>query len=231
MHATRRPQAVLFDLFNTLVPGGSREERDHVSRRMAEILGVPPAAFAERVRATFDDRARGRLGDLHRTLAHLVGGLGATPSAEAIDAAVALRLDLTRSLHAQTWALPALVELERLGVLRALVTDCSAETPMIWQESPLSRHLDAVSFSCVTGHRKPEPEAYLHAVEALDVEPSECIFIGDGGSHEPSGAAALGMRAIRFAPRHELAGAVIDQDSGWTGPYLEDLMALAPIFA
>ena len=83
----------------------------------------------------------------------------------------------------------------------------------------------------MTGHRKPEPEAYLHAVEALDVEPSECIFIGDGGSQELTGAAALGMRAIRFATRHEVAGEVIDEDSGWTGPYLEDLMDLAPIFA
>ncbi len=212
-----RPRAVLFDLFNTLVPGGSREERDEVSRRMAEMLGVEPDALADLVRRSFDDRTRGRLGDLRETVLFLASRLGATPPSNAIDGAVALRLKMTHALHARTWAVPALDELGRAGILRGLVSDCSAETPAIWAESPLSPHLEAVSFSCHTGYRKPEPGAYLTAARALGVEPSECLFVGDGGSYELTGATALGMSAIRFIPPGESRGDSIDEDANWLG--------------
>ena len=231
MKTRDRPKAVLFDLFNTLVPGGSREERDDVSRRMAATLGVAPASFAALVRETFDDRTRGRLGDLRRTTAHLARELGAAPAAESVDAAVEMRLDMTRTLHAQSWALPALTELGRAGVLRGLVSDCSAETPTIWAESPLSPLLEAVSFSCVTGHRKPEPEAYLYAVDSLAVDVAECIFVGDGGSRELTGAAALGMRAIRFVAPDGSRGEPIDEDDEWPGESVDDLMDVVRLFA
>jgi hypothetical protein len=41
---------VLFDLFGTLVPGGSGEDRDAVSRLIANDLGVEPEKFALLVR-------------------------------------------------------------------------------------------------------------------------------------------------------------------------------------
>lgn len=224
-----RPRAVLFDLFNTLCPGGSREERDKVSRLMAEALEVAPEALADLVRATFDDRTRGRLGGINETVAWLANELGARPSAEAIATAVELRLEMTLSLHMRTWAVPALAELGQAGILRGLVSDCSAETPAIWAESPLSPYLDAMSFSCVTGYRKPESEAYLAVVRELGVQPRECLFVGDGGSHELSGAAALGMSAIRFAPPDESRGDSIDEDTAWSGETLTDLMDLVPL--
>ncbi len=227
---TPRHRAVLFDLFNTLVPGGSREERDEVSRRMAEAVGVEPATMAGLIRSTFDNRTRGRCGDLRQTMVWLAGELGATPSPDAVQAALELRLEMTRSLHSRTWALPALIELGRVGVLRAIVSDCSAETPTIWAESPLSSHLEAVSFSCQTGHRKPEPEAYLVAVARLGVDPSECLFVGDGGSHELAGATELGMTAIRFIPPIGARGESIDEDTAWSGHTISDLIDLVALF-
>lgn len=64
MRALGRPRAVVFDLFNTLVPGGTRDQRDEVSRQMATHLGVAPEQFADLMRDTFDERTRGRLGGL-----------------------------------------------------------------------------------------------------------------------------------------------------------------------
>ncbi|USQ79719.1 HAD-IA family hydrolase [Ornithinimicrobium faecis] len=220
------PRAVLFDLFNTLVPGGSKDERDNVSRAMAKTLGVAPEGMATVVRDTFDDRARGNLGDLQETVLSLAQCLGVTPSDAAVASAATLRLEMTRSLHEQTWALSALEDLGAAGVLRGLVTDCTAETPLIWAESSLSPHFEAVSFSCLTGHRKPEPEAYLTAVRALGVSARECLYVGDGGSYELSGAEALGMSAIRFQPSDDMRGDTIDEDQNWSGIVITDLTDL-----
>ena len=218
-----RPKAVLFDLFNTLVPGGTRAQRDEVSRRMAEVLGVEPTPLADLIRRTFDDRTRGRLGDLSETVSWLAGQLGAEPGNEAIDAAVELRLAMTRQLHDDTWALDALTELGHAGFRLGLVSDCSAETPTIWPASPLSAHFEALSFSCLTGHRKPEPEAYLTAVRQLGVRPEECMFVGDGGSFELTGARELGIEAYRFVGKSDDLGESIDEDDGWAGVTITDL--------
>lgn len=228
MTTPARPKAVLFDLFNTLVPGGTRSERDEVSRRMADVLGVEPDLLADLIRRTFDARTRGRLGDLTETIRWLAGRLGAEPGEDAIAAAVELRLVMTRQLHQRAWALGALDELGRAGFLLGLVSDCSDETPTIWPESQLSAHFGAASFSCVTGHRKPEPESYLVAARELGVEPEECVFVGDGGSHELTGAAELGMRAYRYMPNRTDLADSIDVDDGWTGPTLTDLAQLVP---
>ena len=220
------PRAVLLDLFNTLVPGGSQADRDCVSKQMADELGVDRDAFASLVRSTFDARTRGRLGDLRETTRWMARNLGGAPSEDSIERATALRVQLTRDLHSKTWAIPTLSALRSGGMVLGLVSDCSAETPMIWPSTALSPYFQAVSFSCVTGHRKPEPAAYLVASDALGVEPRNCVFVGDGGSRELSGAAALGMTAIRFLPPSFDRGEVIDNDPSWAGPGITDLFEL-----
>ena len=225
------PKVVVFDLYNTLIPGGSRSQRDEVSGRMADALGVDGSDFAAVVRLTFDDRVRGRLGDLEHTLWALAQRLGASPSAPALEQAAQLRLQLTRSLHQQTWALPALTQLRRAGVPCALVTDCSAETPAVWGTSPLRPFMAATSFSCLTGHRKPEPQSYLRVLDRFAADPAACLYVGDGGSDELTGAQALGMSVIRYVGQHDLMGEQIDPDDGWVGPSITDLTALPLLLA
>ena len=43
---------------------------------------------------------------------------------------------------------------------------------------------------------KPNPGIYRLACERLGVEPSDCLFIGDGGSGELTGATNVGMDAV-----------------------------------
>ncbi|MGN6332671.1 MAG: HAD family hydrolase [Motilibacteraceae bacterium] len=222
---------MLFDLFGTLIPAGGRGERDSVAARMAHVLDVDPGELAELVRATFDARCRGRLGSLPESVRRMAERLGAHPSEAAVDAAVELRLEPTRSLHGRTWAVPALAGLARRGIARGLVSDCSAETPLLWPDSPLAPYLDAVSFSCLTGHRKPEPEAYLTATRALGVDPHECLFVGDGGSRELSGAVALGMTAVRFTPPGRTEGDTVDMEVRWEGGRIGDLAELLDLLA
>lgn len=214
------PRAVVFDLFDTLIPGGAPAEREAVSRTMAADLGVPPDEFATLYRRTFDERARGRLGDLHETVAALAGRLGAEPDEEAVAAAIGRRLDFTLSLHGATWALPALRAIRRAGLRVGVVSDCTAETPMLWQESPLATYVEATSFSCETKIRKPAAEAYLVVVKALEVTAAECVYVDDG-TDALTGAAELGMRAVRYLPEGD--------DEEWDGETVADLEELLPL--
>lgn len=217
------PRVVLFDMFGTLLPGGDRAERDAVTAAMADDLGVDAVELTHLWGATYDERARGLLGDLDATLAVLAHRLGSEPDRDARARAAARRLQFTASLHARTWALPALTALRERGVPLGLVSDCTIETPMVWDTGPLAGLFTAVSMSCVTGVRKPEPEAYLLATRGLGVPPDDCLFVGDGGSHELSGAAALGMTVRRYTSPH--SGDAVDPDE-WQGPEIDDLGAV-----
>jgi putative hydrolase of the HAD superfamily len=112
-----------------------------------------------------------------------------------------------------------------------VVSDCSAETPEIWSESPIAPYAEVTSFSCVTGTRKPAPEAYLVATRALEVEPTDCVYVGDGGSNELTGATELGMTTYRFAPSNPAPGTIVDPDLEWRGPEIRDLVELTSILA
>ena len=61
----------------------------------------------------------------------------------------------------------------------------------------LARYAEWSFVSCRTRHRKPDPEAYLHAARTLGVSTGDCVFVDDV-ARNVAAAAALGMRALRF---------------------------------
>ncbi|HEY5986158.1 MAG TPA: HAD-IA family hydrolase, partial [Streptosporangiaceae bacterium] len=62
---------------------------------------------------------------------------------------------------------------------------------------PVAAHFQGAAFSCFLGSAKPDPGAYLAALELFGASPSEVIFFDDR-SENVAGAAALGMRAVLF---------------------------------
>lgn len=66
---------------------------------------------------------------------------------------------------------------------------------MIEQKLKLSEFLDWTFVSCLTGFRKPDRRAYLHAAEHLQVEPAQCVFIDDRDENIEA-ARSVGMEAI-----------------------------------
>ena len=63
----------------------------------------------------------------------------------------------------------------------------------------LSRYLGWDFVSCLTGHRKPDPEAYLHAARSLGVPTGACVFVDDRAENVAA-AEAVGMQAILRGP-------------------------------
>ena len=53
-------------------------------------------------------------------------------------------------------------------------------------------------FSDEVGHYKPSPQIFEAALEALGAEPAEAMHVGDLRRTDVAGAAALGMRTVRY---------------------------------
>jgi putative hydrolase of the HAD superfamily len=194
-----RPKAVLFDLFHTLVtvPRSGGE----FGPTAAASLGIPHAHAEFQRRMHEDDvlgRCHGRIRDHHEVMRLLARHFVPTVSDEQVADAVKWRRK--RIEHAlvrvETPVLDALDRLRSAGVRTALVSDAGFDDVECWHRSPLVPRLDAAVFSYEIGIRKPDRRIYEQALSAIDVDPRDALFVGDGGSDEHRGARALGMRAV-----------------------------------
>lgn len=203
---------LLLDLFSTLVSGGD-DERGLVNREIAGVLGVDAGAFAREFDATAYERFTGAYGDLPSTLRVIAARCGAAPTDTQVLEATNLRQALSRKLLTAVpdGTLRTLSGFTAAGWRIGLVSNVTAETQLQWAGCPLEPYFEATAFSAEVGAAKPEPEIYLTACAALEVEPTECIYVGDGRDNELRAAAELGMYVIRTTEHS-------DSDPSWSGP-------------
>ncbi|QNE20465.1 HAD family hydrolase [Kribbella qitaiheensis] len=213
-------RALVVDLFSTLIPGG-HVEREVVHREMAHLLGVEPEAFAGAFEATAYERFTGVYGDLPSTLREIARRSGGQPSDDQVRRATELRRALARQLIGAVPAstLSALAALRALGWRTGLVSNITSETQLQWPDSALSPYFEVTAFSAEVGVAKPEAAIYLAACEGLGVAPTECVYVADGSDNELSGAAALGMHAIRTTEH-------ANSDPAWDGPTISSFAEL-----
>ncbi len=55
---------------------------------------------------------------------------------------------------------------------------------------------DVEVFSYEVGAVKPEPEIFELCLRRLGRRAADCVFVGDGGSNELTGARAVGLRTV-----------------------------------
>jgi len=187
-------RAVCFDLFHTLLDVG--DVPASVGRFTADILGLD--------RRAWNDACFGAAHEIRRPTEHrqviraLAHSLDPTLPERLIDEAVAerqARFDHSL-LHVAEEVLEGLQALREAGLGLALVSNASTAEVAAWERSPLAPLFDAALFSCRCGHAKPEPAIYRLALDALGVAPEEALFVGDGGSDEHAGAAAVGLHPV-----------------------------------
>ena len=190
-------RAVVFDLFGTLIdflPDSDYEENSH---RMADALGVPGADFRRAWIETGHERTRGLFGGMEDDIRAVCARFGASPSPEQVSQAAAIRLELAlRNHQPRTDVIPTLKLLKSHGLKVALLSDTASDTPAVWPHTPFAGVMDAVVLSCEIGTRKPDPRMYAAVCERLEVAPRECLYVGDGGSHELAGALSYGMDPV-----------------------------------
>lgn len=189
----RRWDAVLFDLFHTLVDASAVP-----GKTSSQILGIDPVVWTETIHRNALHHALGEESDPYESLRRIAHGIDPTIPEERIREAVAARPARFRHalIHVRPTTLATLRAIREGGRKTGLVSNCSHDEIAAWPESPLAALFDTVVFSCREKMAKPDPAIYRLAAERLDVDPTRCLFVGDGGSSEHEGARAVGMGTV-----------------------------------
>lgn len=192
-----KDKAVVFDLFGTLVDMLLLPEYESTLLAMAGVLGASPKDFARLWFETANERQTGVFPNVRTNVEHICRALGVPPADDRTSEAVKVRWRYTRrSLTPRPDAVETLTQLKQRGYSVGLISDCSPEVPLLWQETPFVPLIDAAIFSCVVGLKKPDSRIYRLACQKLEVIPENCLYVGDGASRELTGASQVGMRPV-----------------------------------
>ncbi|BCJ66206.1 HAD family hydrolase [Polymorphospora rubra] len=209
-------RAVLFDFFGTLTTAVRRGPRHAV---IAQLLGSDLATLTTVLDRTYYTRASGMFGSAEADLRFVCDRMGTRPSDDALRAALTIRADVLRAeTRLRADAVSTLRTVRDQGLRTALVSDCTYEVAAYLPHLPIATLLDTLVLSNEVGECKPAAPMYLTACERLDVTPEECLYVGDGGSRELTGAAEVGMTAVRLAAPDLHQHLTFDADTGWVGP-------------
>jgi putative hydrolase of the HAD superfamily len=185
-------EAVVFDLWGTLVRW-PREDSAHLRERWAERLGIASDKLDELwfAAGAYEERECGPL------LPFLHSIRTAADSDLEVAEFLEWRVDLTRSaLVADRETVATLDELRRRRVRLGLVSNCTEDVAIVWPETELASRFDVAVFSATAGVMKPDGRIYERAWTELGVEPSDCLFVGDGANDELAGARRVGMTPV-----------------------------------
>ena len=223
---TRKSDAVIFDLYGTLVdnafaPGPIGESFRHTVGSIAEVLGAPVNEFLQLWDKTGDWRITGVYPSFESYVTVLCGELGVVPEPAQVVEALRLRMVLARGLLTPRRDCAAtLSRLQARGYKIGLMTDSSLETVVLWPETAFPPLVDATVFSCAVGMQKPDPRMYALACHRLGSAPERCLYVGDGSGDELGGAERMGLTALRIHVPYELPP---DHERPWVGPEISAL--------
>lgn len=209
-----RVEAVLFDLFGTIVQPYRRREHHGALAEIAEVLRVGSDELLEGWNSTWDARATGRYPSIVDNLRAIVPGA----SGARLDEADRIYERFTvQSLVPKPGALDALDWLYAREVATGLVTNCAPDVPELWTRTRWAHRFDATVFSCTLGIRKPDPAIYLEALTRLGVPAEEAAFVGDGSDGELEGAAGVGLSPVlvRNADGADPEVVAVAEAAGW----------------
>lgn len=225
-------KAIIFDLDDTLIDWGDfsqdweNVERPHLTG-VYEYLQASgePQGDLDAFRLAYFKHARTAWSSARNTLVAPHMGQVLMAAAEALGVADGVTME--GCLKAYNWgAAPGtqifpdvedgLTTLREGGLRFGIVTN--AFQPMWLRDRELQEHgiLDyfpECRFSAAdVGHLKPHPNIFAAALNCLELEPDEAVFIGDNPVADIAGAQAAGMRAVLRVNAHAkpmLSGLVI----------------------
>ena len=99
--------------------------------------------------------------------------------------------------HIHPEIIPLFESLKEKNIKIGLITNCYFEERDVIKESILFDYFDSVFMSCEVGLKKPDIEIFQRCMIDLEVEPEECLYVGDGGSFELETAKSLGMHPLQ----------------------------------
>ena len=187
--------AVIFDMFETLITHYASPL--YMGRQIAADIGIQEPVFREVWDTTDDARTLGRmtLEEVIEAILQRNGRYSDALFASVVRKRKESKAECFRHLHPEI--LPVLDAIRKQGIRIGLITNCYFEERDVIRESVLFPYFDAVCMSCELGIMKPDPAIFRRCMDALGVEPEQCLYVGDGGSRELEAARSLGMHPVQ----------------------------------
>ena len=182
------PAAYLIDLYDTLVSADWMAWWD----QLGAITGATEDQLATGYERTRRARNEGAFATPEEEIhAVLVAG-GIDDGQAMVGSVLAAEASLRTTITLFDDSLPTLAALRAAGLRTALVSNCNRSTRGIVERLGLVDSVDAVVLSCEVGSSKPDPLIYRTALDAVDVEPEQAVFVDDQTAF-CDGARALGI--------------------------------------
>lgn len=221
-------KAVIFDLFGTLARVYSRQEWQECSLQMARALNMPASDFERLWQETSEERGKGEFSSIKANIEHIGHMFGMHLQETQITLACRLRSAFIRhQLEPVPFVIEVLSHVKSNGIKTGMISNCAVDVPSVWNETHFAALIDVPIFSCSVGLRKPDERIYRLAAKQLGVKPEECLYIGDGDSHELAGAARVGMHPLLVRnPFENSADALRDNPDApgrWQGQVISSL--------
>jgi putative hydrolase of the HAD superfamily len=226
-------ETVIFDLFGTLV-SHFMSSVGEMHKEMAAVLAVPYEKFNARWNRTTEMRVVGAFATVEASIEHVLSEMNAAAQAEQMEQAVAIRMSyIKNALRPKAHAISTLKQLKRHRYRTGLLSNCSAEIPLLWPQTDFAGAIDTPIFSCLARLKKPDERIYHLACERLGSKPQSCLYIADGEDHELAAAARAGLQPVLIrSSSEETLSELHTEAREWRGPAittLPELLALAGI--
>ena len=139
-----RYQAVIFDLFGTLVHSFTRREYDQVNAQMAAAVRVPYPEFWRLMGETYQDSCLGRYSSYEDLVSDVCCRAGVPANLTQITQAAIFHYEfIAKAIVPEPEVLEALDRLKKRGLRLGLISDCGPSVPLLFPQSPLARVLAA----------------------------------------------------------------------------------------
>jgi putative hydrolase of the HAD superfamily len=217
--------AVIFDLFGTLVDDFAASVGPHTYSELAEALEVPYEQFMPLWRQTAEMRTGGAFQTVEASIEHVCDIMGVRVAPEQMKKAVEIRLQQTRrALEPRPDAGPTLARLRNEGYKTGLLSNCSIEIPILWSETGFAELIDSAVFSSRERLKKPDPRIYHLACDRLGVIPEHCLYIADGENYELAAAAKVGIHPVLIRTSSQETRSELRREAGeWQGNTINSL--------
>ena len=188
-------QSLIFDMYETLIT--HYRSPLYFGEQMANDAGILWDDFKIIWRETDYDRCIGNatLEEVIEKILRKNECYSEKLLTDMVEKRIEAKRECFRHLHEEI--LPMFSELKKKNILIGLISNCFSEEAKVIRESELFTYFDAVFLSYEQGISKPDVEIFQRCMKKLSVEPSECLYVGDGGSDELETARKLGMEALQ----------------------------------
>ena len=193
-------QAVIFDIGGVLIKEPAKSREEYCARK----LKVPLEKFVKAYKRLLPDFTMGKISEeefwqkISEELKIKKPEVGLWQEG------------LMQAYQENTKVFEIVFSLKLNGYKTAVISNTEMPSLEYFKEEYL-KIFDACIYSCEEGAAKPEEKIYRIALEKLNVEPEEAVFIDDKQEHI-NGAEKLGIKTILFKNAEQLARDLISYD-------------------